>query len=86
METELDVARQIVSQYRGELFFHGGIIDRRITDMRALTVRPAFITRVIEDMEANHKSATYVRDFKQQCRDYIEPRIGDMTASEVYAG
>lgn len=81
-QVTLDSARAIAQQRLTEVKLTGDLSDRKLDEKRRQTVSD-LIASVLEDMEEKGKAKTYIRDFKGQCRDYIEPHIGTMLVRDV---
>lgn len=81
-QVTLDSARAIAQQRLTEVALTGDLADRKLDEKKRQTVSD-LIASVLEDMEEKGKAKTYIRDFKGQCRDYIEPHIGAMLVLDV---
>ncbi|TIT63488.1 MAG: DUF4102 domain-containing protein [Mesorhizobium sp.] len=87
-QIDLDDARAIARQRFGELAAGDDPAEKQRERKRTGVTVSDLIKEVVETMEAKGRAARYVRDFKQQMRDHVEPTIGsrflrDVTATEV---
>jgi integrase len=78
----LDYARAIARQRLGQIAQLGDVVDRKLETRLKETVSD-LIARVVEDMEAKGRSRTYINDFTNQCRAYVDPAMGSSLVRDV---
>lgn len=87
-QIELDDARAIARQRFGELAGGDDPAEKARERRRAGVTVADLAKEVAEAMEAKGRAPRYIRDFRQQMRDHIEPTIGtrllrDVTATDI---
>jgi integrase len=82
-QIELDDARAIAKQRFGEVAAGDNPIEERKAERRANHTIADLIEDAERDLEEKGRAASYIRDFKQQMRDYVKPTIGAMLVRDV---
>jgi integrase len=82
---ELDAIRAVARQRLGEIAGGENPLDSKAKERHKQSVED-LIDLVADDMRSRNRSPSYVRDFLQQCRDYVQPTIGSMAVYEVTSG
>lgn len=81
-QVTLEYARKIAQQRMTEVALTGDLADRKLDEKKRQTVSDLILS-VLEEMAERGKAPNYIRDFKHQCRDHIEPVIGTVLAKDV---
>jgi len=82
---ELDAARNIARHWWGEIAAGEDPKEKAAVRRRFKKTISDLVEEVAEAMEAEGRSPKYVRDFRQQMRDYALPVIGDRLIRDVTA-
>ena len=75
-------ARNIASQRLGEIAKGNDPAEAKRKERHSTSVNELF-ERVVEEITTQGRAATYLRDWNQQVRDYINPLLGHMSVYEV---
>ena len=82
-QIELEDARAIAKQRFGEITRGDNPIAKRKNDRQYKHNVNDLIEQAIIDLGEKRRSLTYIRDFKQQMRDYVSPHIGNALVADV---
>jgi integrase len=78
----LDYARKIGIQRMAQVLETGTVVNMKLERLFKITVEE-MVEVIAEGMAEKGRAAAYIRDFKGQCRDYVNPKIGNMLVKDV---
>lgn len=82
-QLDLEDARSIAKQRFGEITQGENPIATRKNDRQYKHVVSDLIEQAVVDLEGKGRAVTYIRDFRQQMRDYVKPIIGNTLVADV---
>jgi len=82
-QVELEDARAIAKQRFGEIARGENPLETRKSEKTQTHTISDVIEVVVEEMETKGRAESYIRDFRQQMRDYVEPSIGSMLVRDA---